>query len=766
MSRWVFATMLIVLACALVAPATAGALTVDSTADDVDANLGDAICASSEGECTLRAAIEEANETPDESEEISFAEGVFDGQLDSTIHLDSSLTVEDNGFINGRECATAAGIGGPCVGIDGPSGEPALVVDNIEEVEIWGLAITGAPVGVSVDGSPRFKAQASWFGVTLDGEDGGNGIGIYIGPGSNSVLIGSEGAERGNVIAGNDEDGVAIHGARNARVFGNYFGIAKDGATHLANDEDIEVTSAPTEGLEATGTAIGTKVGPEAAASPQCDGGCNLIGGGASGGIDLQGDGGLEGPAAATTILGNQIGLDTAGLVSIPNDSPGIRVGEAPQTIVGGRKAGEPNRINGGSVGVLAEPAAADLVVSGNLIGFDPGGSGTLAPPGEGIYVNSEALSNPTVEAVIADNEIRMDGGVAIAQRGFGARIADNEVIGAETGIRTFEFTAEHGNLIEGNSLTGLGTSGILIENDLNEVVGNEIAGAGGAGIWIQGSLLFFGVSGNLVGGDVAKEENVITGSGGAAIEIANPEETANEVARNRGFANSGLFIDLVAADPDAEKPPNYGIAPPVFSGATQTSASGGSAIPGANVRVFSKQTAAAGELQGFLGEATADASGNWEVAYGGAIPVGTIVAATQTSEARTSELATATTAGVSAESGSGGGSGGEFSGPADRIPPETKILSAPRERSQSASARFKFAADEPGSTFQCKLDEKPFRACRSPKAYGGLKPGGHVFRVRAVDPSGNLDPKPAKRKFTVLAEPGGRAESKGGSER
>lgn len=55
------------------------------------------------------------------------------------------------------------------------------------------------------------------------------------------------------------------------------------------------------------------------------------------------------------------------------------------------------------------------------------------------------------------------------------------------------------------------------------------------------------------------------------------------------------------------------------------------------------------------------------------------------------------------------------------------------------------------GSTFQCKLDRKPFKKCSSPKTYKKVKPGKHVFRVRAIDKAGNVDPTPAKRKFTVL---------------
>ncbi len=45
-------------------PAEAATFTVDSTADAVDANPGDGVCATESGECTLRAAIQESNALP------------------------------------------------------------------------------------------------------------------------------------------------------------------------------------------------------------------------------------------------------------------------------------------------------------------------------------------------------------------------------------------------------------------------------------------------------------------------------------------------------------------------------------------------------------------------------------------------------------------------------------------------------------------------------------------------------------------------------
>jgi hypothetical protein len=76
---------------------------------------------------------------------------------------------------------------------------------------------------------------------------------------------------------------------------------------------------------------------------------------------------------------------------------------------------------------------------------------------------------------------------------------------------------------------------------------------------------------------------------------------------------------------------------------------------------------------------------------------------------------------------------------------PETTILKAPRRRSSSPRARIAFESDEPGSSFECRLDGGRFRACESPRRLRGLDDGVHRFRVRAIDGAGNVDPTPAK---------------------
>jgi hypothetical protein len=72
-----------------------------------------------------------------------------------------------------------------------------------------------------------------------------------------------------------------------------------------------------------------------------------------------------------------------------------------------------------------------------------------------------------------------------------------------------------------------------------------------------------------------------------------------------------------------------------------------------------------------------------------------------------------------------------------------------PPRKGAGRTARFAFTADQAGASFQCKLDRKPFRPCRSPFKQA-VKPGPHSFQVRAVSPQGIADPTPATAHWVV----------------
>jgi len=84
----------------------------------------------------------------------------------------------------------------------------------------------------------------------------------------------------------------------------------------------------------------------------------------------------------------------------------------------------------------------------------------------------------------------------------------------------------------------------------------------------------------------------------------------------------------------------------------------------------------------------------------------------------------------------------GEKTGPP--TPPSTRLRKHPPKSTHSRTAKFTFSSSKPGSHFRCKLDRKPFRACRSPLAYRGLKRGRHKFAVFAIDAKGIRDRTPA----------------------
>lgn len=87
---------------------------------------------------------------------------------------------------------------------------------------------------------------------------------------------------------------------------------------------------------------------------------------------------------------------------------------------------------------------------------------------------------------------------------------------------------------------------------------------------------------------------------------------------------------------------------------------------------------------------------------------------------------------------------------PLDLVPPETTIDSGPSGTVATGSASFTFSSNEPGSSFDCRIDEKAWSSCSSPASYSGLANGTHVFEVRARDVAGNSDPLPAARTWTV----------------
>jgi hypothetical protein len=337
------------------------------------------------------------------------------------------------------------------------------------------------------------------------------------------------------------------------------------------------------------------------------------------------------------------------------------------------------------------------------------------------------------------------------------AQLVGNSIQGGLYGVETREAGVGGGNIIQANSISGTDRQGMLIGDDFNVVTGNSITNAAWAGITIEE-----GAEHNRIGGDALGEANTINTSGlgnpAGAIQIEGEETSRNEVAANTGSGNVGAFIEL---DGPGSEIPN-GLKPPVVTAAFQSSATG-TAAPNTTVRVFSKASSAAGELGELLAVAKADATGTWSATYA-TRPVGTLVAATQTSNGGTAAAGTSEVSAPAAavvdppkppEPEKGGGGSPQLPQasppppPSMPIAPKVKITSGPKKNGTATTAKFKFKAEPAaGAKFECKLDGAKWARCGSPKTYKKLKPGKHTFRVKAN--AGGLTGAVAKYQFTV----------------
>jgi len=172
-------------------------------------------------------------------------------------------------------------------------------------------------------------------------------------------------------------------------------------------------------------------------------------------GIAVQGNG-------RNTIVGNNLGTDLTGEISLGNGQAGVLLGQSRNNVVGGTTPGSGNLISGnGGSGVDIETGYGPGVtggnfVQGNLIGTDATGSGELGNTFDGVTIN--ASPNNTI------------GGV---QAGAGNTIAFNGNDGVKVvNYNYYNFTRLN-NAILSNSIYSNAALGIELGNGTNNPVGS-----------------------------------------------------------------------------------------------------------------------------------------------------------------------------------------------------------------------------------------------------------------------------------------------------
>lgn len=746
--------------------AAATSFDVNGTGDQADANTGDNHCDVDTGtagdQCTLRAAIQQANATSG-ADTITFNATVKGSTLQpATAYPDITERVSIDG------CSSDANHAGPCMGLDATSQTfDGFHTDaSADDVTIKGFAITGMSSGIETDaGSDGLAVKNCWFGMKLD-ENGNADTDDVVLSGSSAEIGGTAGASGStpadrNVFAGANSAAVRIFGGDDDVVEGNYLGTDKTGADTPPGSIRLGIKIESAGADTATGSRIGGTLTPAQAASTACDGACNVIdgaafsGAGTGRGIDLAGEtGGLPEPAGQTTIAGNFIGIDATGASAIGAAESGINVGSATDVTIGGSAAGgvDRNYIGGnGSYGInQAGTAGGPLTIEGNFIGLSSDGTSAIPDGNAGIRLTD---SRPVGAHAVVANRFGGNGtspfqglllqsdGIAVTSNVFGvgvggqslpASLAQVEVLGSDSNV--IGGSPSEGNVIGGGPAAPTAPGLLISDGASTTVEGNAIGalgstdiGNGGPGIRLTNHT-----GGSTIGAPGAG--NVVSHNGGDAVEVVGDGTDGNVIQGNTGTDNRGQFIDLNPFDGPGNDPangPNQGVQPPTIGVAARGFASG-SAPAGAAVDVYRKASADPGEIAGYLGQATADSSGSWRLDYSVPLADGTRVTATQTTVLDTSELGA-----VKAT---------------DARPPQTTITAGPAQgdTTRDRTPTFRFKSSEAGSTFRCRVDDGAFRICASPFVTPTLANGQHTFRVRATDRAGNTDPTAAIRIFNV----------------
>ncbi|MBI4749351.1 MAG: hypothetical protein HY774_12740 [Acidobacteria bacterium] len=339
---------------------------VNSTGNGADSNTADGVCNDGSGNCTLRAAIQQANASSG-SDVINFA---IAGAGPHTIAPTGSTnfpSIQDTLTINGYSQS-------------GTSRNTLAVGDNaVLRIELNGSGAGPASRGLQLDASNcvisglvinRFQAygielstgssnqiEGCFIGTNVAGDtDLGNLLdGIRVSDSTNNTIGGSAVGNR-NIISGNNSHGIDIDFDTTTpptgnTIVGNYIGVNAAGTGDLGNSFHGIDTSSST-----------TTIGGSAVAQR------NVISGNNRGGVRIDA-GGISGMLVA----GNYIGTDANGAVvsGLGNSDYGVVVIAANTNTIGGTSAGQGNVIagNGFIGGVhLVGPGAANNRILGNSI--------------------------------------------------------------------------------------------------------------------------------------------------------------------------------------------------------------------------------------------------------------------------------------------------------------------------------------------------------------------------------------------------------------
>jgi CSLREA domain-containing protein len=433
-------------------------LEVNSTADTGDKNPGDGKCntgttlAGGVDECTLRAAIEEAN-AQSKASTITFdlpGSGIETIAPAAALPAVTTPVTIDATTQPGYSSAS----GKPLIELNGsPAGLSIGLQVSAPDTTIAGLAIYGfKSYGIRVS-APRAVIRSDFIGTDASGtmapRQGGFGV-LVLGPGATI---------RGNLISGytnqvsdnidvTDAGGISID-TTGTVVQGNLIGTNVDGTAALGNWRGILVD------VHASATTIG---GTTPAARNTIASGKNTQGLGANaGGIVILG--------SHNVVEGNYIGTDRGAVTKLGMDMVQV---EGTNNTIGGLTPGAGNVI-AGQVELRSNGTAHSRVnrVLGNLIGTQKDGQHRLLDGGFGTTGGGVAL--------VGANDNLISSNTVAFSRNFGVAVEQSEDNKIFTN-KIFE------NVGTGVDVTGDGSSGDSIRKNSihdNGRLGIDLGGDG-----------------------------------------------------------------------------------------------------------------------------------------------------------------------------------------------------------------------------------------------------------------------------------------------
>ncbi len=521
-------------------------LTVNDVGDAADINIGDGICDSSAAagqQCTLRAAIQEANFTA-AADTINFN---LPGSGVRTVTVATQLPdITRPVTIDGcsQPGATCSGFTSTLLvqlsAASGASFDYGLnfVGSDSSFSQVRGLVINGFIIrsGLRFENSSNNVVQCNFVGTNASGTaamPNYGGVGFV---NSSNNLIGTNGdgvndANEGNLISGNSNLGLDTSGTGTGNVIaGNRIGTNAAGTAALPNPNAYAGVI-----LRSSNSRIGTNADGVSDALE-----ANLIAGNGNNGIVVEGNG--------NTIAGNLIGTNATGTAEIRNGGSGI-FSNSSNNQIGGVLPAQRNVISGSNTGILFSGAANGNKVQGNYIGTSAAGTSAI-PNARGVFI--EGSVNAGANLIGTDGNGITDaaeGNLISGNLGFGVELTDSA----------------SNNTIAGNRI-GAQADGV-----------SPLGNGGNAGIHIQGS------SNNTIGGTGVTQGNLIAFNAGNGVVI-NQDSIGNRVLGNRIWGNGELSIDLeVPAFPlvtpndpnDPDTGPNNLQNFPVLTAVTATTISG-----------------------------------------------------------------------------------------------------------------------------------------------------------------------------------------------